>query len=110
MNDNASTTPDATPTQPAIPSSTATDVPSWQGPVNALESRVGKLETQQATIVQQLDRVEKKTDAQSLMLAEIKGAVVKAAANPYVRALGIAIAFAIAGWLTRHGIKVEIPQ
>lgn len=84
--------------------------PSWHGPVTELTGRVTKLEVAAVATNAKLDAIEKKTDAQTVMLGEIKGAVGAAAKNPWVRAFLVALALAAIAWLGKHGIKVEIPQ
>jgi len=84
--------------------------PSWHGPVKALDTRVTKLEVAAVATNAKLDAIEKKTDAQTVILSRIDGAVTSAAKNPWVRAFLIALGLAFAGWLAKHGIKVEIPQ
>lgn len=85
---------------------TPPEAPSLQVRVGGLEVRVDKLETQSADVVKKLDALTVKTDTQTMILSRLD----KVAANPIARAIFIALGFAVAAWLTRHGIKVEIPQ
>lgn len=80
--------------------------PSWHGPVKALDGRVTKLEAAAVITNAKLESIEKKTDAQTLILSRLD----KVAANPYVRAIFVALVLAFAAWLSRHGVRVEIPQ
>lgn len=84
--------------------------PSWHGPVTELTGRVTKLEVAAVATNSKLDAIEKKTDAQTVILSEIRGVVMSAASNRYVRAISIGIALLMLAWLAKHGIKVEIPQ
>jgi hypothetical protein len=93
-------------TQPAIEVAPVNDPPSWHGPVRALDTRVTKLEAAAVVVQSKLDSIEKKTDEQTLILARLD----KVASNPWVRAIFAAIALAFCAWLSRHGMKVEIPQ
>lgn len=94
---------DTTPTPPSQQAAAPVDPPSWHGPVKAIEVRVEKLESG-------ITRLEQKTDAQTLILSRIDGVVSSAWGNRYVRSISIGFALLILAWLTKHGIKVEIPQ
>ena len=103
MNDEEKDTPQAVEVAPV------SDPPSWHGPVTELKGRVSKLEVAAVATNKKLDTIEAKTDAQTVILAEIRGALTAAGKNPWVRAFVIALAVGLAGWLSRHGIKVEVP-
>lgn len=81
------------------------DPPSWHGPVKALDTRVTKLEAATVVVQSKLESIEQKTDAQTLILARLD----KVASDPKVRLLIALIVAALAAWLAKHGIKVEIP-
>lgn len=102
------TTP--TPKSQAAAEPAPDDKPSWHVPVAELTGRVTKLEVAAVATNSKLDAIEKKTDAQTVILSEIRGVVMSAASNRYVRAISIGIALLALAWLAKHGIKVEIPQ
>jgi hypothetical protein len=106
MSDDTNDTPRAIEVAPV----TDDGPPSWHAPVTELKGRVTKLEAGQVAVNKKLDTIEAKTDAQTIMLGEIRGALTAAGKNPWVRAFMIALAVGLAGWLSRHGIKVEVPQ
>ena len=104
------TAPDDNPTPLSQEAAPITDPPSWHGPVTELSGRVTKLEIAAVATNKKLDTIEAKTDAQTIMIGEIRGAVVKAASNPLVKALLTGLILAFLAWLSRHGVKVEVPQ
>lgn len=71
-----------------------------------LERRVGRVEVQMGEHSKKLDTLITKTDAQTLILTRLEGAM----KNPYVRAVSVGIGLLVLGWLAKHGIRVEIPQ
>lgn len=106
---------ETTDTPPAIEVAPVNDPPSWHAPVAGLTDRVAKLEVAAVATNKKLDTIESKTDAQTLMLGEIKGfifgAAKTAAENPWLRRLAIALAtafvVALIAWLGQHGIEVK---
>lgn len=82
------------------------DPPSWHGPVKALDTRVTKLEAASVVTNAKLESIEKKTDAQTLILSRLD----KVTADPKVRAVVYGLLLLFLAWLAKHGIKVEVPQ
>jgi len=97
-------------TQSTIEVAPVVDPPSWHAPVKALDGRVTKLEIASVLTSKKLDAIESKTDTLTIMIGEIRGAVVKAAGSPLVKAAVTALILAFFAWLSRNGVKVEIPQ
>lgn len=117
-------------TQPSPPSSAhpcaelaarldATDarVTTNEGRLDTVESRLASGETRFGTIEARVESLHKKQDAQTEILSRVDKATaviatgVEALAKTRIgRAILIAIGLAIAGWLAKHGIKVEVPK
>lgn len=87
--------------------------PSWKVPVDELreadarlDTRVTKLEAAAVVTNAKLESIEKKTDAQTLILSRLD----KVTADPKVRAVIYGLLLLFLAWLAKHGIKVEVPQ
>lgn len=74
-----------------------------------IKSDVADLKTSQATQTEKLTTLEKKTDAQTVMLEEAKAAATKLYKNPAFRAVVAALWTAFLFWLGSKGIKVQLP-
>mgnify|MGYP000187328544 CR=1 FL=1 len=82
------------------------DPPSWHGPVKELGGRVTKLEAASVVTNAKLESIEKKTDAQTLILSRLD----KVTADPKVRAVIYGLLMLFLAWLAKHGIEIKVPQ
>ena len=84
------------------------DPPSWSGPVKALQDADARHDSRLSSLETGFARLEQKTDVQTVMLGEIKGALAAAARDPRMR-IAIALLFmAFTAWMAKHGFKLEM--
>lgn len=103
-------TDDTSPTPLSQQAAPSADPPSWHGPVKALQEADMKHDARLTSLETGFARLEQKTDAQTVMLGRIEGALASAAKNPRVQAVLTGLFLLFLAWLAQHGIKVEIPQ